>query len=63
MVVKRGNTPLLAFLVSGGASVEDSHYCHKLILSYAEAEGACKQMVDLLVKHGAMMKSAVRELS
>lgn len=59
MVVNGGDVALLAFLLSEGADVEQSHFAYKPVLKFAKDEEASQEVVDLLVKYGATMKSSV----
>ena len=60
-VVEVENVKLMEYLLNEGVDVEHAHWAYKLILPYARNIGASKEIVDLLITHGATMKSSVYE--
>ena len=58
-VVEKGDVQLLEYLIDEGADVEHAHSLYKPILPFARHIRAKKEIIDMLVAHGATMKSSV----
>ena len=58
-VVETGDLQLLEYLIGEGADVEHAHSLYKPILPFARHIRAKKEIIDMLVAHGATMKSSV----
>ncbi|MCJ1401653.1 hypothetical protein MMC11_004870 [Xylographa trunciseda] len=57
-VVKSENVELVKYLLDEGVDAEHAHWAYKPILPFALHIGASKEIVDMLIAHGATMKTS-----
>ncbi|MCJ1322438.1 hypothetical protein MMC15_007786 [Xylographa vitiligo] len=59
LAVNRGDVKLIKYLFSEGVDVDHAHWVYKPVLPFTRDIGASKEIVDLLIAHGATMKTSV----
>ncbi|MCJ1388921.1 hypothetical protein MMC18_001772 [Xylographa bjoerkii] len=58
LVVNGRHVELVKYLLDEGVDVEHAHWAYKPILPFAKRIGASKEIVDMLIAHGATMKTS-----